>query len=260
MRGARRRALRKARKRKARRGAWPRPRADCARRAWQAQRRVSARPPGRGRASGGQVSRRPFSKRVLIDNAKRSAPDKIALRKAVLQAIGLENASVLDAFAGSGKMHAAVWREAKACVGCDTKFFWDQRTTYVCDNALLMGVIDLWRFNVFDFDAYGSPWDLALTLSRRRKVAPGERIGVVLTDGSSLKLRFGKSPNGLGKLSGLTRARSATKQDNMDVSTAALNGLARAMGCRIERRWRANGKNSQSYFAIILTGLEPADA
>jgi hypothetical protein len=205
------------------------------------------------------MSRRPFAKRVLTDSAQRSGADKIALRKAVLEAIGPDKASVLDAFAGSGKMHAAVWKDAASYIGCDKKFFFDKRTAYVCDNALLVASIDLARFNIFDLDAYGSPWDLALVISRRRAVAPGEKVGFVLTDGSSLKLRFGKTPKGLGVLSGITRARSATKADNMDVSTEALNGLARAMGCKLERRWRAAGKNSQSYtnyFAAVLTGLD----
>ena len=192
---------------------------------------------------------------VKTDNARRSHDDKVALRRAVLDHIGPANAAVLDAFAGAGLMHKAVWREAKSYVACDKKFFFDARTAYVCDNALLVRVIDLARFNVFDLDSYGSPWDLALIIARRRIVAPGEQVAFVFTDGSSLKLRFGATPNGLGTLSGLTRARSATKKDNLEVSTEAINGLARTMGCIVERRWRAQGKHSQSYTNYLAAVL-----
>ncbi|HVH77139.1 MAG TPA: hypothetical protein VM755_19655 [Stellaceae bacterium] len=47
-----------------------------------------------------------------------------------------------------------------------------------------MRAIDLAPFNLFDFDAWGSPWEHVAILCARRPVQPGERIGLVLTDGS----------------------------------------------------------------------------
>ena len=194
--------------------------------------------------------------------------DKVAIRNRVIELIGPDKAFVLDAYAGAGVMYRAVWNRAARYTACDRKFFFDKRTAYVCNNELLFKVIDLSRFNLFDLDAYGSPWENCLTIAKRRVVSPGERIGIVLTDGSSLKLRFGSAPTAINELTGIGRARSATKKDNTDVAIACMDGLARKMNCRIERRFMALGRGSQpgqpggldsrmGYYGLVLVGLEP---
>jgi len=61
-----------------------------------------------------------------------------------------------------------------------------------------MRALPLQEFSIFDFDAYGSPWEHVIILCARRQVQPGERLGLVLT----LKLRFGAFDDALATLVG----------------------------------------------------------
>jgi hypothetical protein len=63
-----------------------------------------------------------------------------------------------------------------------------------CDNLIALRVLDLRQFNVFDFDAFGSPWAQVSTLLSRRLWRRNEIGGLVLTDGSSMKIRYGGLP------------------------------------------------------------------
>jgi hypothetical protein len=44
---------------------------------------------------------------------------------------------------------------------------------FCADNTRVLRAIDLSRFSIFDFDAYGSPWVQAVILADRRRVARG---------------------------------------------------------------------------------------
>ena len=100
------------------------------------------------------------------DNTAEAEWAKITIRRNVLAEVGAEHASVFDAFAGEGRMHAAVWCEAARYVGCDTRFFTDDRPAFVADNRRVLRAIDLAAFNVFDLDSYGSPWEQAYIIAR----------------------------------------------------------------------------------------------
>lgn len=123
------------------------------------------------------------------NNHRKSRSDKIELRRRVLEV--MPEARVLDAFAGSGSMYRNVWCAAASYVACDQRWYPDERLAYVVDNRILLRNIDLQPFNVFDLDAYGSPWEQVAIVCARRKVAPGELIAMVLTDGSRLNLKMG---------------------------------------------------------------------
>lgn len=45
--------------------------------------------------------------------------------------------------------------------------------------------------------------ETALILVARRPVAPGERIGLILTEGSGLAMKQGQIPRALGKVAGI---------------------------------------------------------
>lgn len=117
-----------------------------------------------------------------IDNNPRAYRAKVAIRQHVLDAIG-HDAAVFD---GSGEMFSAVWRQARAYTGCDLKRQTDGRLMYCADKTCVLHVVDLGKFDIFDFDAYGSPRHQAVILSERRRVAPGETVGLVLTGGGGL--------------------------------------------------------------------------
>ena len=95
-----------------------------------------------------------------------------------------------------------------------------------------------------------------LILAARRLVKPGERIGLLLTDGSGLQMRQGGISNALatvaglrGKLSGLTRWQD-------DVTDRAIAGTAERLNCSIEKRWQATGKSGAKmrYTGLVLVG------
>ena len=91
-----------------------------------------------------------------------------------------------------------------------------------------------------------------LDLAARRTVSPGEIIGVILTDGSSLKLKLGGMPAALKQIAGLRAdvAGAARLQDS--ISERAIINLAAALNCKILQRWEALGKSGA---AVIYTGL-----
>ncbi len=195
-----------------------------------------------------------LGKTKKVDNHAASYGDKVELRRNVLDAIGAGKASVLDCFAGSGHMHRAVWNEASRYVGCDQRFFFDQRTAYVCDNKQILRSLDLSQFNVFDLDAYGSPWEQVLILARRRIVAKGEQIGLCMTDGTGLKLKFGGLPAALAEIANVPADAAGAFKNQDHLTDAALANLARMMRCRIVKRWQAKrpGGASMCYTGLVL--------
>lgn len=183
---------------------------------------------------------------------------KVDLRKRVLEAVGAP-ARVFDAFAGEGEMFRAVWRDATSYVGCDRRAFWDDRSAFVADNRRVLRAIDLQRFNIFDLDAYGSPWDQAIIVAARRHIAPTERIGVVLTEVSGLALKMGNLTAAWRQMAGIKGPVAAglfRAQD--DVLNAMVVNLARMMRCSVEKRWQATGKTGAAvrYVGLVLRGLE----
>jgi hypothetical protein len=192
---------------------------------------------------------------VAVDNHPRTAGDKARLRELVLAEV---DAPVFDAFAGSGEMFRRVWHKAPGYVGCDLRWFpEDPRLAFVADNRRVLRAIDLARFGIFDLDAYGSPWEQVVIIAGRRSVRPGERIGLVLTDGSSLKLKMGGAPKALALLCGMRASATGLGSSHDELITRATRGLARRMGCDLVRAWRARGKSAARviYLALVLEGL-----
>ena len=192
-----------------------------------------------------------------VDNHSAGYAGKVSVRKHVLDTIGASNAAVFDAFAGSGSMHKAVWKHAASYTGCDERFFFDRRTAYVGDNRIVMRSINLKPFNTFDLDAYGSPWEQAIIIARRRPVSKGERIGFVITEGSTIALRFRRIPPALAEISKISRHASGVSRSAKDVLNQAIAGLCREMNCRLIKRWEAErkGGSRMTYIGLVLEGL-----
>ena len=193
---------------------------------------------------------------VKTDNNPQARRAKIAIRQNVLDAIG-RKAGVFDAFAGSGEMFSAVWKNAGAYAGCDLKPQTDSRLMFCADNTRVLRAIDLSRFSIFDFDSYGSPWVQAVILADRRRVAPGERLGLVLTEGAGFAYKSNIVPGAIAVLTGIRTAGVvglSKKQDS--VIDRAIAGLARRMNCNVEKRWQAEGRTGAAmrYIGLVLRG------
>lgn len=181
---------------------------------------------------------------------------KAQIRKNVIQEIGTSTV-VLDLFAGEGEMYRAAYKgEVSDYVGCDLEWPRDDRLIYVCDNRRLLRAIDLGRFNVFDLDHYGSPWEHVMILAKRRPVASGERIGVVITEGSNFKVRMGGLPAALQRLAGLKSGMAGAGCKHDEIIEMALAGMCEYWGVRILRRWHARSKTGSHmrYIGMVVEG------
>lgn len=200
-----------------------------------------------------------------VDNSEAALADKVKLRELVLDAVP---GRVFDAFAGEGVMYKAVWNRAAGYEGCDERYLPDERVCFVADCRRVMRNIDLQPFSIFDFDCYGSPWEACVILAARRAVAPGERVGLVLTEGSGISMTMGGISASQAELAGL-RPRPAgrrTKADGLpglrraggheEMTMRALRALAVRMKCKIESVWKAERKARASmlYLSTVMVG------
>lgn len=196
---------------------------------------------------------------VKVDNNPSLFAAKIDIRRRVLAKC--LPGHVFDGFAGTGKMHGAVWKNAASYVGCDLKYYPDDRLAYVTDSARLLRVLDLSAFTIFDFDAYGSPWDHVMIMSARRIAEPGERIGLVLTDGATVGAVLNSPPQSLLRLSGVKGGLSGYGRIYESMTRKAIEETASRMQCQVVSIWQAKGVTGQSMFysGIVLQGI-PAEA
>ena len=132
---------------------------------------------------------------VKTDNAKINA--KQDLRNNVLSYF--DEKHVLEVFCGSGEMYRDVWHVADTYTGIDIKKQFDERNT-ICGDALkVVSTIDLDCFNIFDIDAYGSPYDV-LNIILNRYQGDAKRLAFILTDGINMDLKMGRICKGLRSL------------------------------------------------------------
>lgn len=193
---------------------------------------------------------------IKSNNHPQAAAQKIAHRRLLLQ--NIPGARVFDAFAGSGKMHREVWHQASHYVGCDLKWYRDNRSAFVAKNQRVLRCIDLQDFNIFDLDAYGAPWEQATIVAARRKLAPGERIGLALTDGSGLNLKMGTCSKALAALCRLPNNKIPGLNNVHAVLTErAVNELAARMNGKVVEKWEyvRPSVNMMRYTAIVIEAM-----
>lgn len=132
------------------------------------------------------------------NNAKIDA--KIELRKS----IDCKELSVLECFCGKGEMFDAVWKNAYHYEGIDIEEQNDKRIVHKGDCALILKKLNLDNFQVFDIDAYGSPYEcLQIIFQKIKKIKKSKTYHFFITDGIDIDLRMGKIENFFGLLSGL---------------------------------------------------------
>jgi hypothetical protein len=194
---------------------------------------------------------------IKTDNHPANEADKVMIRENVLNAISKPRV-VLDAFCGAGVMYRKIWNKADDYIWCDQRWFPDERMVYVCDSRRILRTLDLNRFNVFDLDSYGSPWEHAIIISSRRQVEPGERVGIILTEGSGMKLKFGALPGALGILAGVHAKMPAANRWHRKLLDRAILAIADRMRCRVVKRWQAERKAGAAmiYVGLVLEGMK----
>jgi len=192
---------------------------------------------------------------LKTDNNPQAFKAKVAIRRNVLDVIG-PGASVFDAFAGSGQMYSAIWKDAAGYTGCDMKRQSDGRLMFCADNRRVLRAIELSQFGIFDLDSYGSPWVQAIIIADRRRVAPGERLGLILTEGAGFAYKSNIVPEAIAILTGLRTGIVGLSKKQDAVIDKAIAGLARRMSCTVEKRWQAEGRTGAAmrYIGLVLKG------
>jgi hypothetical protein len=132
---------------------------------------------------------------VKTNNAKITAKEKLR----VIQ--GINNLSVLDIYCGAGEMYNAVWNKAKSYEGIDIKEFTDGRKLHIGDAPQILKKINIDKFDVFDIDAYGSPYECLLIILNKIKTRKIRHF--IITDGIEIDLRMGNIEQFFGILTGV---------------------------------------------------------
>jgi len=122
-----------------------------------------------------------------MDNSNLTA--KIALRNHFLRLVK-RPANVLECFAGVKRELYHACYESDNVTGLDIK---SSDKTIKIDNKKFIASADLSKYNFFDLDAYGSPYELLLNIFNHRSGIDGEFVAI-LTDG--MWLRFSVNNQG----------------------------------------------------------------
>jgi len=189
-----------------------------------------------------------------------SAPGvKAELRRWLIGQLGFTR--VLDCFAGRGEMWSRVYQQSEFYLGLDMKVSWaDTRRMIACDSRryLRHRDTDLARFNLFDLDAFGSPYEhLAIICSR---IKPAARVGFCLTDGLGFNAAVNSNDGGLLAHVGLRRhSRTRTQHElRAEISETSIRKSLAAAGLRIvEARQAEKQKSSVMIMRYIALLCEP---
>lgn len=112
---------------------------------------------------------------------------KAALRNHFLNRVS-RPANVLECFAGAKRELYHACYESENVTGLDLKSL---NKTIKIDNKKFIASADLSKYNFFDLDAYGSPYELLLNVFNRRSKIERSFV-VVITDGMWHNLHYGK--------------------------------------------------------------------
>lgn len=211
--------------------------------------------PAPRRGSGNALAARRAFK---VDNHDAAVPDKVRLREEALAAV--PDPRVLDLFAGRGAMHGAVWHRAGRYLGGDKDLSQALAHPAPCHHAdavVLLRGLPLAEFNVFDLDAYGSPWAEVTVLAARRRLRPGERVALVLTDGAPRRAMLGHTAHALAQLAGEPPGAVGAHRRWPLLARQALEEVARRMGGRLAGLRQAEaslGKRGMWYGWGLLEG------
>jgi hypothetical protein len=173
--------------------------------------------------------------------------EKIALRREVSERI--PGASVLEAFCGDGEL-TREWQK----LGCKTEGIdlkpWQSGDgpRLVADTMAALSAIDVSRFRVFDIDAWGEPWPEALTIMSRCEFVPGERYGIVITDGAEINNRFGRRSRAVNALLG---SSGPIGHGSHSATLACFRRLLQMSGATVEWSRMLEGRRAGSGFKMI---------
>jgi hypothetical protein len=166
-----------------------------------------------------------------------SVEDKVILRHEMIALLGVDDPKILDVYAGPGTMWDKAYGRTKNYLGLDKEMFKDERRMIVCDNArYLRNCSTLDSFDVFDLDAYGSPFEPLAIICDRITWTQKKRIAVFITDGQGGRAAvFSQLEDKLLKFVGMNRHQGTNVQfKNRDnIIASAIVKCAEIAGAKI---------------------------
>ena len=135
---------------------------------------------------------------VKTNNARTNA--KTEIRETAFGEIDGDK-HTLEVFCGAGEMYHAVWNRSDSYTGIDKVKYFDERRTICGDARKAIRLVDIGIFNIFDIDAYGSPYEILADILPR--VGPHRKIAFVLTDGTNMDLKLGRISKGMRFFTGI---------------------------------------------------------
>ena len=131
---------------------------------------------------------------VKTNNAKNKS--KIQIRENVLSLFKNER-NVLEVFCGDGKMYRDVWKKGDKYTGIDIVEFNDERETIQGDSKEVLNSLDIDRYNIFDIDAYGSPYEELSIILKKLDRNKYNEYAFIITDGLGIDLKMGNIAHSL---------------------------------------------------------------
>jgi hypothetical protein len=154
-----------------------------------------------------RVTRRPKHAPAIHNS---SAAAKAKLREWLVEQLG-GKPRILDCFAGPGRMWATAYKSTPLYLGIErhARAADDKRRLIFCDSRryLRHRETKLEDFDLFDLDAFGTPYEHLALICHRLALAPGRRVGFCLTDG----LGFNAAMNSMAGACSTTSSWSGTR-------------------------------------------------
>lgn len=161
--------------------------------------------------------------------------------------------SVLDLYCGPGAMYSGVW-EGLDYLGVDSNLYDDDRITIVANNVRLLRTdIDLRRFDLVDFDAYGSAMQAVATFASRIGQLQ-KPLGIAITDGTGFNAAMNGTPSGMLRFLGINERPRGTflKDHRLELIKAVLSKCAELMQATIANTKVERTTNGNMIYAGII--------
>jgi hypothetical protein len=199
------------------------------------------------------------AKPYQIDNSAQGVAAKVSLRHWLISALKKEGPiALLETFGGEGHLYETCYRgQVAAALAFERRDIPNPKGRRLIrgDCHRLLRSIDPGAFNLFDLDAWGSPWyAFWLIVLRLTKAPPGRLLGFALTDGLTRKANSGLFDRAVGAHVGLPpKMKIPCLNRHMDFIQRRLvqRGLALANAKFIEGRGGENEGKHTTYLAFL---------
>lgn len=187
------------------------------------------------------------------DNA--AVKEKESIRLMAFDHIGA--VGVVEFFSGSGEMYRSVWSRSKMYLGVDRRKFFDERNTICGDCSTEARKIDLSKYNVFDIDAYGSPYTVINNILNNQTLKRDRKLFFVVTDGTAMDLRLGRICIGIRSILGIFEHDKIKRAHHLH--DALIDRICETVASRLSMDLsffvKATGKtgSKMKYYAFLLT-------